>query len=266
MTPVEVALETVHKRLLDALRLLDGVCREHGLTYWLDGGSLLGAVRHGGFIPWDDDADVCLLRSDFDILRSIPPEAFGPDFGFLARPSGHFAVNAKIVVPELRGVPHGQPNRSTAATVPISLDIVAVDPAIGREPVRRGLTRVGRALASHYAAHDRSEAAHSARGRWGWRMLQGAPVRWVDGGLGCLVWASSKASAERLQYGIDTAVQDTVFPADVVLPVAPIVFDGHVLSGPHDPDGYLRTYYGQDYLTPPVVQSSPHAAAFWRTR
>ena len=47
---------------LELMDELDRVCREQGITYFLAYGSLLGAVRHGGFIPWDDDMDVVMLR------------------------------------------------------------------------------------------------------------------------------------------------------------------------------------------------------------
>ncbi len=40
---------------LEMLKIIADICDRHGLRYWLDAGSLLGAVRHGGFIPWDDD-------------------------------------------------------------------------------------------------------------------------------------------------------------------------------------------------------------------
>ena len=54
----------------ELLRLFALLCEKNGLTYWLDWGTLLGAVRHKGFIPWDDDLDVSMPREDF--VRSIP--------------------------------------------------------------------------------------------------------------------------------------------------------------------------------------------------
>jgi lipopolysaccharide cholinephosphotransferase len=60
---------TVSKKLcFELLKIVDTICKENNLHYWLDGGTLLAAKRHKGFIPWDDDVDVCLVYDEYEIL------------------------------------------------------------------------------------------------------------------------------------------------------------------------------------------------------
>lgn len=61
-------IKKVHDRILETLLAVDKVCREHNLRYYIIAGTLLGAVRHKGFIPWDDDLDIAMPRSDYDKL------------------------------------------------------------------------------------------------------------------------------------------------------------------------------------------------------
>lgn len=62
-------------------RVLD-VCSKHGLRIWADGGTLIGCVRHGGYIPWDDDIDLIMPRADYNRLLEIGPSEFNKPFFF----------------------------------------------------------------------------------------------------------------------------------------------------------------------------------------
>ncbi len=66
----------IQKEELKILLDFDSFCKEHKLKYYLAGGTLLGAIRHKGFIPWDDDIDVCMSRLDYEKLLKIFPEIY----------------------------------------------------------------------------------------------------------------------------------------------------------------------------------------------
>lgn len=73
-------LRNLQLRLLDMLKYIDNVCRENNIHYWISSGTALGAVRHGGFIPWDDDADIEMLKPDYKklvkVLKDNPDSRF----------------------------------------------------------------------------------------------------------------------------------------------------------------------------------------------
>lgn len=60
-----ITVRDVQMKLLDILKDIDNLCQRHNISYWLTGGSALGAVRHQGFIPWDDDADIGMMYEDY---------------------------------------------------------------------------------------------------------------------------------------------------------------------------------------------------------
>lgn len=74
--PVEKDIDLLNLQLCDVqlLRIVDKILKECNISYWLDYGTLLGAVRHKGFIPWDDDMDISVVRSDFSHLKTILPQ------------------------------------------------------------------------------------------------------------------------------------------------------------------------------------------------
>jgi len=76
-------ISVIQEELLLLLEKFHGICMEHRISYSLHGGTLLGAVREQGFIPWDDDADVSLTRAEFRKLQAVlRQEKLGPEFRY----------------------------------------------------------------------------------------------------------------------------------------------------------------------------------------
>lgn len=85
-------IDELHDRLYEVLCVVDDICQKNGIRYFLDGGTELGAVREHDFIAWDDDADIKVLREDYEAFKAamvkdlppymhiIEPESFAPGF------------------------------------------------------------------------------------------------------------------------------------------------------------------------------------------
>lgn len=70
----EMYLNKIHREILEIMNYIDELCDVHHLRYYLTGGTLLGAIRHGGFIPWDDDLDIEMPREDYEKLLLLVQE------------------------------------------------------------------------------------------------------------------------------------------------------------------------------------------------
>ena len=89
---MDTTMQQLHLTQIEIMEVIDTFCQQHGIPYSLYAGSLLGAVRHRGFIPWDDDLDICMLRRDYerfiDLWQKSPPAGYllqnkenAPNFG-----------------------------------------------------------------------------------------------------------------------------------------------------------------------------------------
>lgn len=79
---VTTDIKRLWKAELEILAEIDLICRKHAIKYWVDYGSMLGAVRHHGFIPWDDDLDLGMLRCDYDKFKEVVQEELSEEYFF----------------------------------------------------------------------------------------------------------------------------------------------------------------------------------------
>lgn len=75
-------LKDIQQVMVEMLLDIDSVCRKHGIRYVLDSGSMLGAVRHQGFIPWDDDLDIIMLRDDYIYFTQVANQELQKKYRF----------------------------------------------------------------------------------------------------------------------------------------------------------------------------------------
>lgn len=77
---IPTAVKQAWAAQLQVLDVIDTICRKHGITYFADWGTILGTVRHGGYVPWDDDMDICMKREDYtrfkEAAKTELPESF----------------------------------------------------------------------------------------------------------------------------------------------------------------------------------------------
>ena len=221
----------------ELLDFVVGICEKHDLEYWLDFGTLLGAVRHGGFIPWDDDVDLGMMREDFNKLLEVLDDEF-EQTGL----EKHFFK--KIDVPVGTGnwartflqVLYMDDNRKTLSWVDVFAydyikdfdeDISARYYNERKEFNQKIINGVERSIAEKETYKNLNLTYHK----------QEHIIHGVDGAQG--------ASNKDMKFDI--------FETSLFHPLTTRKFNNKEYNVPHDYDNYLRRLYG-DYLKPVVNQ------------
>lgn len=75
-------LKEIQHVMAEMMAAIDQVCRKNNIRYILDGGTMLGAIRHKGFIPWDDDLDIAMPRDDYERFMAIANRELGDSYRF----------------------------------------------------------------------------------------------------------------------------------------------------------------------------------------
>lgn len=253
---------------LDLLRVFLDYCRQHGLRCWVEGGTLLGAVRHKGFIPWDDDLDVAMLREDYDRMCRIGNEG-------LSEP--YFLQTAFSDTDYHRG--HAQFRRSdTAAIRPsdsfqpfnqgIFIDIFPLDAVPDdRQLVHEHCRRCRKTL--KFLKAKNTDCLYSGRLTLIFRKLKARRAVRQQGWVNIYQKAEDEmralAAYPHVMVGELTSLGEkilwprAIFDETVMLP-----FENLMVPAPKDYDAFLRSSFGPDYMTP-VQAPNMHGSVVFDT-
>ena len=249
--------------LLELLTAFDAFCAEHGLRYCLSGGTLLGAVRHQGFIPWDDDVDVNMPRPDCERLMELSGGRIGR-FELMAPncTDKHHAYHWKLFHDSFLVC-----KKATQKVYPIFMDIFPIEGLPGTmEETRR-----------HYRTCRKWK--YLANCLWGRKWLHGKDLKakLFHAAFRPLAALYGRERLFRRVLGVMTEIPFDGSPyvgvmatnvhqevervvRDKFLPRIDVTFEGRIFPGPANYDTYLRQLYGADYmqLPPPEKRKSHH--------
>jgi lipopolysaccharide cholinephosphotransferase len=261
------SLRSVQLIELRILKILDHICIRHNLTYWLDGGTLLGAVRHGGFIPWDDDVDIVMPRRDFDRFIEVARLELPGDLEIDAATTtadNDYNVPCRIRdrysrIVDTQSAVHRQ--RGLFIDIFPSDDFHPGQPMLAVDLVLKALYR--NLLKIHMppangAFRPMAIAANRVLQVLAPLVTAETPVKLFRAfARKFLIGSKSRTSGTgNPGYGFDVR-WTRVFRRSDIYPTGRIVFEDTEFSAPRNPDGVLRVFYGDDYMTPHPPSKRP---------
>lgn len=238
-SPEGSALRDLQLRMLELLRAVDIICKKHNIFYWLSSGTLLGAVRHGGFIPWDDDIDIELLREDYLKLIDILPKELPEEYLLqtINSDSGYVYLYAKV--------------RDTKSYIEEKcvfnkhfkykgafIDIFPL------EPTSKHLAKIASVCYNRMCLGIVEKSKAGPAFRFNYNLLTNIVFP-----LFRLISPSYRKGIVHHTYGV--GFLDYERRLEEVFPLSKVTFEGYEFSAPNDSDAYLKRLYGNDYMKIP---------------
>ena len=255
----EMTTEESRRIQLDMLRALAAFCDENGLRYFLSGGTLLGAIRHQGFIPWDDDIDVNMPRTDCEKLLHLTDgrlgryRVVGPDMDSFCPLCESFRIyDPTAVIESWAGGYAKEPYY-----LPVFADIFPIEGLPdGKWQTRLHYDRIVFARKMQRVSVLKHMEARSLSGHI-FHMLAWIPARLV----GYTNWsrlvqkiATAYSMEEKEYIGVMTAPRQTIsekVKKEDYLRAVSVLFEGNVFHAPSNYDTYLHQLYGDYMRLPP---------------
>ncbi len=227
--------------MLEILKAFDGICKKYHLTYWLDHGTLLGAVRHQGFIPWDDDLDVTMPREDYEEFLKVASHELDEHYFLQTQQSDHCYLN---FFPKIRDrhstfIDEWETKHQICYHQGIYIDIFPLN-TIPKN--KRYLYHFLVSLSKIF--HNRFIKNISLTAFWV-RMINKMHTMHGDYVV---------SGGENMRYVIHVD-KETIYP------LSKVTFENHMFPAPRDYHNYLRSIFGDTYMQlPPLKLRKRHSA------
>lgn len=261
MTPIQVYqkqhLRAIQLKELEILKTIRDICERNGIEYWLDGGTILGAVRHGGFIPWDDDIDIAMRLTDIPRFVEVAQREL-PDGLFMQTMQSDPSCRLPIIkVRDTNSflVEGGDDfNRPYQKGLYVDIFPLMPYPSVSRafcKRVVRGYCRANGILLQQHTYSWRSVAQLF----WFGAKRLYYRTQWT---LACAFRPTNEFFSNTLEtngYGVIHRVTD-------IFPTGFITFEGETFRAPANPDAYLCNIYGDYRQLPPENKRQGHAVFY----
>jgi len=243
----------VQKKELQILEEVVAIFERHGLKYYLYGGTLIGAVRHAGFIPWDDDIDIAMPRDDYERFLEIARTEL-PEQLFIQQPAtdkGYYLLFTKVRDNASTFIEPG--DRNIKMHQGIYIDIFPLDAASGNKLLQGIHITVVGALWRLYMAKKYTYApGHSKL-----RKMKNFLYKLLPVSSGSIIrlgkWIIEKGKSRKGKYLADfmlTPSRKRIYKSEWFKRTEKFEFEGRLYDGPAGYHEYLTHYYG-DYMQLP---------------
>lgn len=244
-------LRKMQLRILDILVEIDKVCRKHDIKYWIDFGSLLGAIRHGGFIPWDDDIDIAMPSEDLQKFLETAPKELPSSLFIQTRktdPSCRTLINKVRDKNSLFITKHEDFTKDYQKGV--FVDIFEVKPYTNApKKLQKWILHWYKKIYFFRSVkQDVNLKNHLA--------ALSFPILKI--GIDLLWGLLNLLPKKKLGYEKHFSPYGNSYEKDWIFPLKDITFEGKTFLGPADPDRYLTSIY-KDYMQiPPKEKRATH--------
>ena len=230
-------LRNLQLGILELLRIFDKLCKKNDLVYWLDSGNLLGAYRHKGFIPWDDDMDVAMPREDYDKVIPLLKDELNK-YGIIIG-SGGIYDNRGIL--QRIGV-----NYKTAETG-IWMDIFPVDTIRIKNDISKERPIIEKAVSEYVDFYKKNEDR-----------LSTAELTQEKASFFSKFEESDNGNHPIFLLYPEFNERAYCIPKEDIYPLGEMEYEGIMFPVPNNTPNYLKEYYGENYMSFPRTGIEHH--------